>query len=154
MVSTPASDSTGRPWCIRIAPTVRVPGPPSRIVCRTAPFANRSSGKSVAGSTMTCPRWPCARAMRPTSTMSSQRTTTLPHVGVADLERRLDPVMVRGGGDERAQGFGRAPLPADYLADIARRDGQLYDRDAPVRGLGDLDIRGVIDERTCRNSNG
>ena len=37
----------------------------------SAPARNRSSGKSVSGFTITCPRLPCGRATRPTSTRSS-----------------------------------------------------------------------------------
>ena len=40
-------------------------GTPSRSIHSVAPGANRSSGKSVSGCTITAPRWPCVRAMRP-----------------------------------------------------------------------------------------
>ena len=47
---------------------------PAAAVRRTAsaPAANRSSGKSVSALTMTWPRRPCGRAMRPTTAISSQ----------------------------------------------------------------------------------
>src|SRR5215207_6966871 len=84
--------------------------------------------------------------MRPTSTMSSQ-STPLPHVRVANLERRLDAVMLRGRRDEGAQGFGGPSLAPDYLTDITGGDTQFHHRHAAVRRLRDLHRGGLIHER-------
>ena len=82
--SSPASRSTSsivrtlrtQPPAGRSAPA---PSRPSTALRRrsdrvqnVAPTRNRSSTKSVSGVTITWPRMPCGRAMRPTSTMSSQ----------------------------------------------------------------------------------
>ena len=106
----------------------------------------RRPGSRSSGFTITCPRWPCGRAMRPTSTMSSQAVTMRtgspsPAVGIPDLERRLRAVMLRRRGDQRAQRLGGAPLAADHLAHVAGADRQLDDRHAAVRGLGDPHLR-------------
>ena len=57
-------------------------------------------------------------------------------LGVANLERRPNAVVVRGGGHQRAQRLGDPTLPTDHLAGVALRDGQLDHRRAAMRRFG------------------
>src|SRR5688572_9996189 len=99
-------------------------GPTSSV----APSTNRSSGKSVSGLTMTCPRLPWARATRPTRIRSS--------VVIPEINRRLRAIELGGQVDQRAHRVGRPALPPDHAAEISRRHRQLDEGLPPGFALG------------------
>ena len=84
---------------------------------------------------MTWPRIPCGRATRPTTKSSLaivlrcwcfRAASQL--LLIAELERRLDSLDLRGCADQRSHRRGGPPLAADDAPELARRHEQLDER--------------------------
>src|SRR4051794_25394587 len=125
----PSNVTMSRPWCGRTASTVSVGGGRQRpsaagpraapgSATSTDPGANRCAGSSVRTSTMTSPRMPCGRVIRPTTSI----------IGAARLVRVDDldaDAATADRGDDLAQGLGGAPTPADHRAQVFGVDTDL-----------------------------
>ena len=117
--------------------SVRRPRRP-RSVSSVAPTSNRSAPKSVSGATTTWPLMPCGRTIRPTVTIESSRTRQSTRRGnrPSTLRPSSSPAAA---ASVRTRG-GRAALPADHAAELARRHRQLDDGLAAPLGLGDAHL--------------
>src|SRR5688500_8127263 len=130
--------------------------------------------KSVSGLTMTWPRIPCGRAIRPTSRRSSLTTSssvcletatcvrswrvleTSPpgsRFVVAELQHRLGSFELGGGAHERSHRRGGSPLTADHASQVAGGHEEFHKRLPLVLTLGHADRLGPIRERTGHDLN-
>src|SRR5688500_5662501 len=156
MVANPENPTTGLPFCTRAEVIVSASSPRSERVHIVAPLVNRSSTKSVSGLTITWPPRPCGRAIRPTSTMSSQliddfrideltksATANLSssqnssvrqfvNFSIANVQLRPRAVLLGRQRHQGSQRRRRSSLPPDNLAHIPRSGRQLeHGRAAP-----------------------
>ena len=110
-------------------------------VYSTAPAANRESGSSVVTCTVTSPRRPCGRPIRPTTTS----TGWLPRSAV-----RVDDVdPYTPAADRGHHGAQRGAVRPERPMTLPRSSGCTRTcRVRPLRdgGHGDLDVVGVIDD--------
>src|SRR5438046_1305392 len=126
---------------------------PSRSMNSSAPARKRSCAKSVSGFTITWPRLPCARAMRPTTAIELQSrsgpwslvrgpwSSVLPLVRrVADFERHRLPFPLAGRRRQRAKRRGGSALLADHLPELARTHVQLDQRRPLVLRFDDAHV--------------
>src|ERR1700735_287920 len=118
-----------------------VSGPPSAgSVARTEPAANRSSGSSVRTSTMTSPRIPCGRPIRPTTSCMALADL----VSVQEVDTDVGPAGQ--GADHGTQGLSGAPAPADDLAQVVGMNPDLQNAAPAQPALVDPDVVRVLDD--------
>src|ERR1700722_2094917 len=109
-------------------------------VVTTEPAANLSSGSSVLTSTITSPRTPCGRAIRPvTSCMASAD-----FVGVQQID--ADVVAAGQRADHRAQGPSGPAAAPDDLAEVVRVDPDLEHAATTQPAAPDLDVVRMLDD--------
>src|SRR5688572_32447627 len=115
----------------------------------TAPGTKRRSGSSVRTSTVTSPRTPWGRPIRPTTTVSveglrgSLKELCSAPVGVDDVDPEAAPA---DAGHHLAQRLGGAPAAADDLAEIVRVDPDLEGLAAAVGEQIDGHVFRVVDD--------
>src|SRR4051812_39290088 len=116
-------------------------------VASTAPGTNRRSGSSLRTSTVTSPRTPWGRPIRPTTTVSTSlmatRTPGSAPVGVDDVDAQA---AAAHAGHHRAQRLGRAAATADDLAEVVGVDPDLEGLAATAVQQVDGDVVGVVDD--------
>src|SRR4051812_40599448 len=121
-------------------------------VRRTAPGVKRRSGSSVRTSTVTSPRTPWGRPMRPTTTVSGEgwcgavkggSSRSSATVGVDDV----DPEAATADtGHDLAQRLGGAAATTDDLAQVVGVHPHLEGLAATTGQHVDLDLFGVVDD--------
>src|SRR5262245_59544250 len=147
MVPIPSTAITGRAPCSRTLEIFSASIAAPRLTKTSDPGRKRCSGKSVSRFTITWPRRPWARAIRPTSAISSQIIDRPSLPALANFECDVLALALAGARRQRAQRGGRATLPPDQLPEIRRRHEQLDERLVFVLRLGDAHVVRPIRQR-------